>query len=81
MTIRGETCWKTLDAEEIEKVRRDGSLIRVTEYMKGIFSEWYQAAYHTREYIENEYAKFVEILGYLEAGLNNSQDVILLRKE
>jgi ubiquinone/menaquinone biosynthesis C-methylase UbiE len=80
VTIRGEACWKTLDAEEIATIRRDGSLFRVTGYMKGIFPEWYQAAYHTREYIENEYAKFFVVLGYLEAGLDNSQDVILLRK-
>jgi ubiquinone/menaquinone biosynthesis C-methylase UbiE len=80
ITIRGETCWRTLDREEIDQIRRDGFLFRVTGYMKGIFPEWYQAAYHTRGYIESQYAKRFQILSYLEAGLDNSQDIILLQK-
>lgn len=81
VTIRGETCWRTLDAEEIEQLEKEGSLFRVTGYMKGIYPEWYQAAYHTKEYIQREYGKCFEILEYLEAELDNSQDIVLLRKK
>jgi len=42
--------------------------------------DFYQNAYHARAYIEREWPRYFEILGYVEAGINGHQDAVLLRK-
>ncbi len=80
LTVRGEYCWETLSDGEIAQVKREGFLFRVTDYMKGIFPEWYQAAYHTQDYIYGKYSAYFDILEYIPRGLDHSQDMIVLRK-
>ena len=48
--------------------------------MKGIFPEWYQIAYHTKEYVFNRYAKHFDVLDYIPGGLANLQDMVILKK-
>jgi SAM-dependent methyltransferase len=40
----------------------------------------YQAAYHTPEYIHRKWSDFFEIRKYVECGINNRQDAVILRK-
>lgn len=44
------------------------------------FPDFYQAAYHTREYVHNEWSKYFDIVDYVERGICNIQDAVVLRK-
>jgi ubiquinone/menaquinone biosynthesis C-methylase UbiE len=42
--------------------------------------DFYQTAYHTQEYIHREWSVYFDVLRYLERGITNHQDAVLLRK-
>ena len=48
--------------------------------MKGIFPDWYQTAYHTKEYVLDRFAEYYEILDYTPRGLVDFQDMVVLRR-
>jgi SAM-dependent methyltransferase len=42
--------------------------------------DFYQVAFHTEQYIENEWSKFFEIIGYVRHGCTYNQEMVVLRK-
>jgi cyclopropane fatty-acyl-phospholipid synthase-like methyltransferase len=48
--------------------------------MAGVFPDWYQSATHTREYVENVYSRYFEVVEYVPNGIDHCQDVVILRK-
>jgi SAM-dependent methyltransferase len=42
--------------------------------------DFYQTAFHTREYIYREWSEYFDILNYVERGINKYQDAVILRK-
>ena len=42
--------------------------------------DFYQTAYHTREYIHRIWSAYFDVVRYLERGINNHQDAVLLQK-
>ena len=47
---------------------------------KGIFPDSYQNTFHTKAYVLKEWAKYFDVLEYIERGLNEHQDMIVLMK-
>jgi hypothetical protein len=45
----------------------------------GLFSDRYQNAYHTQEYVFSTYSKYSRILEYIPHGLDSCQDIVLLQ--
>ncbi len=80
LTVHGRHCWMKLPREELAKIERSGFLFTTTNVMKGIFPEWYQVAYHSKEYILDKYTKYFDVLDYIPRGLNDHQDIIILQK-
>jgi SAM-dependent methyltransferase len=80
ITLHGENVWKTLSNVDIIKMKKNGFLSVPSYSWKGIFPEWYQNSYHTREYVIQYYANFFDILEYIPCGLNNHQDIVILIK-
>jgi SAM-dependent methyltransferase len=80
LTVHGHHCWKELRSEDIKEVRGHGFLFLKSNFWKGLFPEWYQTAYHTREYVLENYGKYFEVLDYIPRGLNNHQDLVILQK-
>jgi len=80
LTVHGSHCWKSLRNEDIEKIRETGFLFLKSNFWKGLFPEWYQTAYHTREYVLENYGKHSDVLDYIPRGLNDHQDLVILRK-
>jgi len=44
------------------------------------FPDFYQTAYHTKEYVYDVWSAYFEIIDYVERGINNHQDAVVLRK-
>ena len=80
VTVHGAHCWQTLEPEAQAEVRERGFLFRRTDQMKGIFPDWYQTAYHTKEYVLDRFAEYYEILDYTPRGLVDFQDMVVLRR-
>lgn len=41
---------------------------------------FYHKSYHTREYVNNKWSIYFDIIDYIEKGINNDEDVVLLKK-
>jgi len=80
LTVHGHHCWKELRSDDIEKVRAKGFLFLKSNFWRGLFPEWYQTAYHTQEYVLENYGKYFRVLDYIPRGLNDHQDVVILQK-
>jgi SAM-dependent methyltransferase len=42
--------------------------------------DFYQTSYHTREYIEREWAKYISVQSFVEKGVNDDQNLVLCRR-
>ncbi len=64
--------------ENFSTVTKTGFVHRKGEFLQGIFPDWYQTAYHSKEYVMENYSKYFKILNYIPKGMNNFHDVVLL---
>jgi SAM-dependent methyltransferase len=42
--------------------------------------DFYQTSYHTREYIEREWSKYISVESFVERGINTDQNLVLCRR-
>lgn len=80
LTVHGRYCWETLPKRDVSEIEKKGFHFVVEDIMKGVLPEWYQTAYHTREYIFKRYLTYFDVLEYIPRGLYHFQDIVLLRK-
>lgn len=80
LTVHGPRAWRGLSREDVVDIEEEGFKFISSNTMKGIFPEWYQNAYHSKEYIFDQYSKYFDILEYIPKGMTNKQDVVVLRK-
>jgi len=64
--------------ENFSEVTKKGFVHRKGDLFQGIFPDWYQNAYHSKEYVMENYSKYFKILHYIPNGVNNLQDIVLL---
>jgi trans-aconitate methyltransferase len=50
-------------------------------YEKGLFPSWYQNAYHSKDYVLDNFSSYFDVLGYFPKSMNNHQDVVVLRNK
>ena len=80
MTVNGRRVWRGFPREDVIDIKKEGFKFITSNARKGIFPEWYQNAYHSKEYVLDRYSKYFDILDYIPKGMSNFQDVVLLRK-
>jgi hypothetical protein len=80
LTVHGEHAREALSAEDAAAVERDGFRFVFSDNMRGIFPDWYQNAFHTKEYVLERYAARFDVAGYVPRGMNGHQDVVILRR-
>lgn len=82
-TVHGALAQETCDARERAALREKGFAFRVgrTGRLKldGL-PDFYQTAFHTREYIRAAWARWFDVESYIEGGLHGHQDIVLLRR-
>ncbi|MBC7931135.1 MAG: class I SAM-dependent methyltransferase [Rubrivivax sp.] len=81
--------------EELRRIAQPGAFLLLTvdssragedgfaflsSYEEGIFPKWYQNAFHSKEYVFRIYSRFFNVVDYIPQGMNNHQDVVILRK-
>jgi SAM-dependent methyltransferase len=84
ISTSGRTAQRFLDEQDRKKVEEKGFL-----YMKGQtgffkldgLPDYYQMTYQTREDAMERFGKHFKVLDYLEGGLGNTEDLVILQKE
>ena len=80
--------------EELRRIAKPGGVLLLTlhgpkngqrffferSYEKGLFPAWYQNTYHSKEYVFENFGKYFQVLDYFPHSMNDSQDVVVLRK-
>lgn len=69
-----------LDDDEERQLRDHGFLFVDCNFMDDLFPKWYQIAYQTEEFARREYGRLFEVAAYRPKGMNDDQDVVVLRR-
>ena len=79
-SVHGEALLLAPEQQEaLAALRRDGLLYSRGAGTPGL-PDYYQTTYHTRAYLEREWGAWFEPLHYLERGINNQQDAVVVRR-
>lgn len=78
-SVHGPRCWGGLPRTTVRQIRDRGFVFARTGGDEGIHPEWYQAAWHTSDYIQSHWSRFVEITRYLPEGFGY-QDLVVARR-
>jgi SAM-dependent methyltransferase len=81
LTTHGEKHYSRLPAQSLKIMKAKGFYYNPEDDVAtdGLPS-FYRVAYHSPEYIRREWLKYFDIVNVLEMGLEDHQDIILLRK-
>lgn len=86
LTVHGEHVInriRLLDDSYREKIREHGfAFVKLSSgrFKVDGFPDFYQTAFHTRQYVDNKWSAHFEIVDYVERGVGDYQDAIVLRK-
>jgi ubiquinone/menaquinone biosynthesis C-methylase UbiE len=83
LSVLGEYTIGMLDSSSQDKIHAHGFMFvtgaRGKLKLNGL-PDFYQTAYHTQKYIYREWSAYFDIVRYIERGIGNFQDAVILRK-
>jgi ubiquinone/menaquinone biosynthesis C-methylase UbiE len=84
LSVHGAACYYDLPQSEQDVIESKGILFRVAQTGKlkvdGL-PDFYQNTYHSKAYVLKEWGKLFTVLDYIEKGINDHQDAVLLRRD
>ncbi len=83
LTVHGEHCIKELPPSLQKKISLEGFLFikAATGLLKvDKLPDFYQSAFHTKEYIYQQWPAYFDVLHYVDRAINNHQDAVILQK-
>lgn len=66
--------------EQRQHYEERGFLFLTQDTWEGIFPEFYRTMFHKKSYVLNHWSAYFDILQYVEQGMLNYQDIVVLRK-
>lgn len=84
LSVHGEHVMKGLSSAIQSEIREKGFLFveGVTGKLKlDKLPDFYQNTFHTQDYVRREWQKYFDVLKFVERGIGNNQDAVLLRKQ
>lgn len=85
LTVHGEHVLKglrMLDESYLDEIKERGILFfnwANGKFKVDGFPDFYQTAFHTKDYVYREWSKYFDIVDYVERGIGNYQDAVVLR--
>jgi SAM-dependent methyltransferase len=80
ISVLGRDVWQHLPPRHVRTMEEKGFIFVGFEPMNDLFPQSYQTTYHSRAYIEEHFSAWFDILEYIPRGVNNHQDLLVLRK-
>jgi SAM-dependent methyltransferase len=80
LTVHGAYHWRKFAPELVPEVEERGFVFQRVYGPGYLYPEWFQIAHHTEEYVRARWAAYFEVVDYIPRGLNNHQDMVVLRK-
>jgi SAM-dependent methyltransferase len=80
LSVHGEGNMVGLPEHVVQDIETRGFLYVSTGTANGAFPEWYQTAFHTPKYVAETFGNYFEVLEHLPRGMNNHQDLVILRR-
>ncbi len=80
ISVLGRDVWQHLPPHHVRTMEEKGFIFVGFEPTSDLFPQSYQTTYHSRAYIEEHYPAWFDILDYIPRGVNNHQDLLVLRK-
>lgn len=80
ITLHGPGSWHEMPARDEAILTSHGFVFIRTELSRGLFPDWYQTAFHTRAYVERQFASHFDVIGFVPRGMASHQDVVVLRR-
>ena len=84
LKVGGEAVISTRSFGPPRKLKEEKQIARGFHYSVGEGAEglpdFYQTSYHTREYIEREWSKYISVQSFVERGVNTEQNLVLCRR-
>jgi SAM-dependent methyltransferase len=80
--------------KELQRIAKPGGILLLTlhgskgdegfvferSYEEGLFPDWYQNAYHSKDYVFANFGSYFDVLGYFPQSMGAHQDVVILQK-
>jgi SAM-dependent methyltransferase len=81
LSIHGEQETRQIFQNMADEVVDKGMVFLASKEKQFSFPDWYQTSFHSKKYIFHKYTEYFDIVDYISRGINNHQDVVLLRKK
>jgi SAM-dependent methyltransferase len=82
VSLLGQKTWDLMTPENFAKFQADGFLFSSDQgEMNGLFPDYYGIACQTKEYVFRHFSDYFTVVDYIPAGLNDHQDIVLLRQD
>lgn len=79
-TVHGSFFWAGLPNSTIRQIKERGLVYARIDVDRGQLPDWYQCAWHTREYVESTWERYFRVLKYLPCGMHGRQDLVVLQR-
>lgn len=89
LTVHGDHAWQRFYnsapdhpamTDHVASYEKQGFHFVHDDEWTGVFPEFYHSMFHQKQYIMEHWAKFFTILNYLDQGMLNYQDIVVLQK-
>jgi SAM-dependent methyltransferase len=83
LTTHGEKFWRSRDAQIVKIMEHKGFYYFQPDgnYGKSVsLPDFYQVTYHSHNYIKEKWGKYFEVIDIQARGIDDHQDIVLLRK-
>ena len=80
-SVHGPSFWEDFPKEDITTLKEKGILIKPSRTLTDMFPKYYKNTHHTQNYIQSKWSAFFTVLDYIPKGMNNHQDLVVLRKK
>jgi SAM-dependent methyltransferase len=80
LSLHGHLTLGNLPQEITAEIEARGMKFVVSGAWQKVFPDWYQIAFHTREYVLEHYGRYFDVLDYIPGGMTGIQDLVVLRR-
>jgi ubiquinone/menaquinone biosynthesis C-methylase UbiE len=83
LTVHGNHTYSSLSDSEKKQLLEKGIFYKIIN--SGVFKldglpDFYQATFHTKEYVSQKWSKYFTILKHVEKGINQHQDLVIMER-